>query len=182
MINLSIKTLEKYNACQDAKDWFANSKTKTLEDAYNQLIKENHLFKYQWTSWIVARLLNKNNKIKYAIYAAEQVIHIFEKQYPNDNRPREAINAIKAYLKNPTKENKEKCKIAAKAAYYAAYYAAADAAADAYCAAYYAAASAAFAASYAAAAYAAASLAGISSDEMYNKIIRYGIKLLNNNS
>ena len=147
MINLSIKKLEKYDACQIAKDWFTNSKTKTLEDAYEQLIKENHLFKYQWTSWIVARLLNKNNKIKYAIYAAEQVIHIFEKQYPNDKRPRNAIKAAKAYLKNPTKENKEKCKIAANAAAAASYAAAAYAAA-------YDAADAADAAADAAAAYA----------------------------
>ena len=61
MINLSIKKLEKYHACQDAKDWFANSKTKTLEDAYELLIKENHPKKYNWTNWIVERLLNKNN-------------------------------------------------------------------------------------------------------------------------
>ena len=167
MINLSIKKLEKYDACQDAKDWFTNSKTKTLEDAYELLIKENHPNKYNWTKWIISRLLNKDDKIKYAIYAAEQVIHIFEKQYPNDKRPRNAIKAAKAYIANPTKENKETCKIAAKAA--------ADAA-DA--AAYYA----ADAANAANAADAAASLAGISSDEMYNKIIRYGIKLLNNNS
>ena len=56
----------------------------------------------------------------YAIFAAEQVIGFFEKKYPEDKRPRKAIEAAKDYLKDPSDKN--------KAAAYAAAYAAADAA------------------------------------------------------
>ena len=87
---------------------------------------------YRWTTL---------DSVAFAIYAAEQVIKVYEDKYPNDSRPRDAIKAAKAYLKDPTKDN-------ARAAY------AADAAAYAARAAY--AADAAEAAAYAAyAAYAA---------------------------
>jgi lysyl-tRNA synthetase class I len=82
---------------------------------------------YKWT---------KRDSVELAVFAAEQVIKKYEKKYPNDDRPRKAIEAAKEWLKNPT---------AAHAAY-AAY--AADAAHAAYAAAEaaYAAAEAAYAA------------------------------------
>ena len=43
-------------------------------------------------------MLNNKNKVQYAIYAAEQVIHIFEARYPTDNRPRQAIEFAKAHV------------------------------------------------------------------------------------
>ena len=39
------------------------------------------------------------DSIALAIYAAEQVVGIFEDEYPNDPRPRDAIKAAKAYLR-----------------------------------------------------------------------------------
>ena len=68
----------------------------------------------------------------YAIYAAEQVIGIFEKKYPIDKRPRKAIEAAKAYLKRPCAETKKAAYAAAYAAYAAAYAAYAYASAAAY--------------------------------------------------
>jgi hypothetical protein len=47
---------------------------------------------YKWT---------KENSVRLAIFSAELVIDIFEKKYPSDKRPRQAIEAAKAYLKNP---------------------------------------------------------------------------------
>jgi len=96
-----------------------------------------------------AYIWKKGDSIALAIYAAELVIGVYEKKFPNDDRPRKAIEAAKAYLENPTGA----ADAAAYAAAYAAY-AAADAAA-------YAAADAADAAAYAAyaAAYAAADAA-----------------------
>ena len=38
----------------------------------------------------------------FAILCAEQVIDIYEKQYPDDNRPMKAIEAAKNYLNNPS--------------------------------------------------------------------------------
>ena len=76
---------------------------------------------YKWT---------QKDSVTLAIYAAEQVIKLYEDKYPNDSRPREAIKAAKAYLKDPSKKNKEAAADAASAAADAASapYAAADAA------------------------------------------------------
>ena len=65
---------------------------------------------------------------------AESVLHIFEKERPNDKRPREAIEGIRAYHRGEiTKEDLEDFADAADAAADAAYdaYDAADAADDA---------------------------------------------------
>ena len=69
-------------------------------------------------------------KVELAAFCAEKVIAIFESKCPDDKRPRLAIEAAKEFIKNPTDENKQRCKKAAGAAAYAAADAA-DAAADA---------------------------------------------------
>jgi hypothetical protein len=103
--------------------------------------------------WVALRLMNRKQIILATADIAESVLHLFEYKYPNDKRPREAIELAKkgkifhAYASAP----------AAYAAYVAARsaaiytsapaaYAAADAAYAAYAAAY-----AAYAAAYAAA-------------------------------
>ena len=59
----------------------------------------------------------KKDSMALAIFAAEQVIDTFEKEYPNDKRPREAIEAAKRYVENPTDENMMAAEAAAKAAW-----------------------------------------------------------------
>jgi hypothetical protein len=46
-------------------------------------------------------------KKQLVLKGAELVLPIFEKKYPNDDRPRKAIETAKAYLLNPTEENEE---------------------------------------------------------------------------
>jgi hypothetical protein len=126
------------HACDSGYQWWLdNKKPSEGIPTLKKLIKDNH---NDWANWLIVQLMNHDQKIRYAIYAAEQVINIYEKKHPNDDRPRKAIEAAKEYLKNKSVKNK-------KAAYAAA--AAADAAA-------YAAADAAYAAAAADAAYAAA--------------------------
>ena len=92
--------------------------------------------KYDWANWLIVRCMVKKQYLAYAIYAAEQVIEIYEKQYPKDDRPRKAIEAAKKYLEKPTDKNKDAAAHAADAADAAAYAAdAADAARAAYAAA-----------------------------------------------
>ena len=122
-----------------------------------------------WMIWFLRRksLLDKPTAVKFAILCANRVIGMFERKYPDDKRPRLAIEVAQRYLDDPTEENRLGAR-AADAAYAAAAaaYAAAYADAAAYAAAYaayaadaaaYAAADAADAAAYAAdaAAYAA---------------------------
>jgi hypothetical protein len=89
---------------------------------------------YEWT---------KPDSVAMAIYAAELVIGEYEKLYPDDKRPRQAIEAAKAWLNDPTEENRQAASAASSAsasAYFAAYaasaaYAAASASSAAYAAA-----------------------------------------------
>ena len=53
----------------------------------------------------LVRLMSKAQRVEWAIWFAEEVIGIFEKEHPDDSRPRDAINVAKAWLSDPTKEN-----------------------------------------------------------------------------
>ena len=111
-------------------------------------VRGKHLKQDDKQCWSEMRVVKayrweKPDSVAMAIYAAELVIGEYEKRYPDDKRPRRAIEAAKAWLENPTEENRAAAKAAASAAY--AAYAAASAA--------YAADAAASAASAAEAAY-----------------------------
>ena len=65
---------------------------------------------------------------RWAVECAKHVLPIYEKHYPNDNRPREAIDAAERYLADPSEENLKNLRDAAwDAARDAAWVAARDA-------------------------------------------------------
>ena len=167
MKKITIEWLVEKNACQDGLDWFAKQ-GKEVEPIplLNLLIKKKKL---DWANWLIVRVMEYKQYVSYAVFAAELVIDIFEKEFPDDKRPRTAIEAAKKCIENPNDENKKE---AARAAGIAAY-SAADSAAywAAYWAAYRAANSAANSA--ACAEYSAAYRAKI-----LKKILKYGIELL----
>jgi hypothetical protein len=166
--------LKENGACKEAADDWHNEKNHGTIETLNRLIKKNP----EWANWLIVRVMTKKQYIAYAVYAAEQVIELYEKKYPEDKRPRQAIKAAKLCLKNNSTKNKN------DAAAYAAY-AAAYAAYEAAYAAAYAAYAAADAAAYAAyeAAYAAADAAAyVAREKMLIKILKYGMKLLKENN
>ena len=178
--------LSKCAACSSGVLWFSGFGKSDSIGVMEGLLSESKL---DWANWLIVRLLNRKDKIRYAIFAAEQVISIFEKKRPEDKRPRLAIEAAKAVIENDTKETRAAAcaayaaaNTAALAAGDAAYAAANTAACAANTAAYvaYAAAAAMAAAwaSWAAAAMAAAWAAGAAAgEEMKEKIVRYGLEL-----
>jgi len=178
-MKLTLKILESFNACHDGKMWFAAQKSRTVKGVVDKLIAQSKL---DWANWTVSRMMNHDNKIRYAIFAAEQVLSIYEKQHPDDAHPRKAIEAAKKYLADKSEKNKNAANAAANAAYAAAY--AANTAAYAAYAAAYAANTAAYAANTAAnAAYAAANAAAYAANTaayaaMKEKIIRFGLTLI----
>ena len=128
--------LDKNNACQEAAEKFSEvfGKSGILKDIINFTIREKNNQYLQWANWLIVRKMNHNQQIKYAIYAAEQILYIFEQKYPDDDRPRNAIEAAKKHLiiKNKKLVNAAYAAYAAHAAY--AAYAAAHAAYAAYAA------------------------------------------------
>jgi hypothetical protein len=127
-------------ACREGKDWAVSVIGKGMD-----LVTMLPLFeRADWMLWLLknTEALDKVGYVRLAVVCAQSVLDIYEKKYPDDKRPRLAIDAAIRYAREPTEKNREA----------AAY---ADAA---YAAAYAAAAYAAYAAAYAAAAYAAARL------------------------
>ncbi len=61
---------------------------------------------YKWT---------KKDSVELAIYAAELVLPIWEKECPTDDRPRKAIEAAKNWLKKPCKETVKAANVASAA-------------------------------------------------------------------
>ena len=109
-----------------------------------------------WLLWLLRKVgvIDKPQAVTLAIVCAERVLTIYEQRKPGDFRPRQAIEAAKAWVENPTEKNRQ-----AAAAAAAATYASAAAASAAY-AAYAASADAAYA-TYAAAASAAAAYSSV---------------------
>ena len=178
-MKLTEEWLKENNACYVGILWFKNQEESDGIKVVLKLLSED---KFSWANWLLVRLMTHIQKVQYAVFAAEQVIDIYEKKYPEDKRPRLAIEAAKAFIKDPSDTNKN---AAANAVAYAADAANAAYAADAaaYTAAYAANAAnaaanaATYAVAYAAnaanAADAAAYVAAIK-----KQIIDYGIGLL----
>jgi len=116
--------LKEKSACKTGVDWFTAQKESSGIKVVKKLVKEKKL---DWANWLIVRIMDYKQRVQYAVFAAEQVIHIYEKKYPDDKRPRKAIEAAKKCINNPSEENKNAAYAAADAAYAAAY-AAADAA------------------------------------------------------
>ena len=164
-MKITRELLKKYSACTSGYNWFIHQNETDHEKFIDLLMNDNH---FDWANWLIVRLMNKKQKVQYAVFAAEQVIDIYEKKCPDDNRPRKAIEAAKKYIDNQTRANKD-----------ATVYTAADAYAAANAA--YAAANAADAAAYTTAVYTAAdaAYAAVNADSKLEEIIiKFGLELL----
>jgi len=174
-MNITKEKLTELHACKNSITWFEqNPGITTVEQGIALLWETDHHSKFNWSNWILSRVLNHHNQVKYAVHAAELVLPLWENEFPKDKRPHEAVNAAKVWLENPSPENTEKCRQAAKAAWAAAYATA------------WAARSAVSAAAYAAAADAAeavgwAAETALAADPTKKKeILNYGLELLQN--
>jgi hypothetical protein len=183
-MKLTKQWLKNKDACIEGYEYYLDKGETDLFKFLKLCVKDNH---FDWANWVITKKFNRVQRVKYAVFAAKKVLSIFEEKYPDDKRPRKAIEAAAKCIKNNTKKNRDAAS-AANAAAYAAAYDAADANAAAYAAyaAYDAAAAyAAYAAYDAAAAYAADANAAYAAydaaranKDLKKKIINYGIKLL----
>ena len=170
-MKISSKWLEERQACNAGKEWFRNQSATSPLVLIDALIKADKL---DWANWFIVRVMGRKQSVKYAIFAAEEVIDIYENKYPENKAPRNAIKAAKRYITTCAASTAATAAAYAAAAYAAAAYAAAFAAvADAATVAATAAADAAYASAPAPAAVKVAV-----KKQMKLKILIYGIKLL----
>ena len=169
-----------FHACKNALNAFMNiqgeilaiveCRGEFLEDEDKECFREQRVLKaYKWT---------KKDSINLAIFSAELALPNFEKEYPDDMRPRVAIEAAKKVLLKDTEKNR---KLAASAASSAALAAAYSAAFSAKSAAFLAASAALAAANSAASAASSAASAALaaSSAAAIEKIQNYFETLVN---
>ena len=120
-MKITKKWMKDHNACRDAVA--AWEERGSENDPIKIIGLAMDMNRFDWANWLIVRVITYKQYVSYAVFAAEQVIEIYEKKYPNDKRPRTAIEAAKKCIAAPTKKN--------KAAAYTAAAAAADAAAAA---------------------------------------------------
>ena len=194
---VTLKWLGKMDACSSGVVYYKTLGETNLLKILERCIEDRE---FDYANWLLVKCMDYKQSLRYAVYAAESVLYLYENAYHNDNRPRLAIEAVRAVIMSDSEKNRAAADAAAAAAADAAYdaaYAAAWAARDAaaytdddyaataagyagYAAAdaYHAAARAAYhAASAAAAAYTATDRAA-RADHM-TKILRHGIKIIN---
>ena len=177
------------NGCEGGVEWFQSNFEGWVEgkEAIQRCMEDGL---YSDANRGIVKLMAYEQYVKYAVYAAKQVLDIYEKRYPYDKSPRQTIQAAQKCIKTPSKQNKA----SAASATYAASAASADSADSVAYAAYAASATSAAYAAYAAsadsAAYAAhaayaASVAyadyAAERKKMQIKILKYGLRLLKNN-
>src|SRR3990167_4914059 len=166
-MKLTIDWLKEKLACSGGVNWFKNQKATDTVEVLRALANENRL---DWANWTIVMVMSRPQYLQYGIFAAEQVLDIFEKKCPNDLRPRNAIEAARKVLENDTIENRTAAYDSAEAASASVHdsFSSADAAAELL--------AAASSASYAncASAYDASS----ARKKMQIKILEYGISLL----
>jgi len=110
----TIAEIEQDGAAEQGK------KRRNVDELLNEAISKGA---YYDAAYALAAVMGPSQRVEWAVWSAEQVINIFEENYPGDDRPGAAINAAKSYLKNPSVGNAAKTLNAANAAAYAAVYA-----------------------------------------------------------
>ena len=77
--------LEKQNACWDGKNWYVENCPEDSIEGLETLIKNDKL---DWANWLIVRTMTYKQHVSYAVYAANEVLGIYEKKYPPSQTPR----------------------------------------------------------------------------------------------
>ena len=128
-MKITKRFINSLDPCFTLHEFWLKSKKPDLADFMLHALNENH---FKWAIWLFVRSVDKITNVKLALFSAEQVLHIFEKAYPKDNRPRLAIQATKDYIANPCKETADAVAYTTRAVASSAEVAHADAVASDY--------------------------------------------------
>jgi hypothetical protein len=116
----TIKRLEALDACEEAVEWAQDQKD------FEAIIK--NCDRGDWLFWLGGKVLSSRELAIPKAEVAETVLHLFERKFPDDDRPRKAIEAAKQYGRGEIDAAAARAARAAAADAAAAFRAASDAA------------------------------------------------------
>jgi len=129
-MKITLEQIKKLRPCKEGLAWYEENVNS--EDLITILVEIDN-YRPDWARWLFTNLMDKDQYVEVAIYSAKLVLNVFEEKYPNDERPRKAIEAAEKYLENKNDDTHDAVDAARAAAVDAARAAAVDAA---YAAAY----------------------------------------------
>ena len=91
------------NCCSSIIKFLLEDQNKTNIELNPHFKKDNY---FSWFNDNITYSMTYKQRIQYAIFAAKLVLPLFEKEHPNDNRPRQAIEAAKKCIKDPSAKNR----------------------------------------------------------------------------
>ena len=92
-MKINLKVIKELNPCSDRyNNYIKFYRDKKLTFCQFMGLKN---ITHQDKLWVAFRLMTKNNIRQAAADIAESTLHIYESKYPNDNRPRMAIEAAR---------------------------------------------------------------------------------------
>ncbi len=115
----SLEWLKEKRACREGVAWFNAQDERDEIKLLEKLMAEDH---FDWANWFIVQVMGYKQYVSYAVFAARQMLDIYEKRYLKDVRSRNTIETAEKCIESPTKKN--------KAAAYAASAAAASSAAE----------------------------------------------------
>ena len=134
-MKINQKWVKEQGACEGGTKWFNDNYSENIEGAevVEALIKDKAIAKehgsgtsLSWANWLIVRLMTRKQYLQYAVFAAEQAIHIYEKKNPSAKEMHNCIAAAKAVIENDTAENRKLAAAAWAAAGAAAWAAAGE--------------------------------------------------------
>ena len=104
--------LNKKEACIKGVKWFLAQDEMDAGRLMTKLVAEG---RGDDAFWLLENLKqSKKQSVQIAIFSAELVVENYENLYPDDDRPRKAIEAARAYLIRPNKATRDAARSAKK--------------------------------------------------------------------
>ena len=119
-INLALLLNPNHANISNPKIWEAEGKIVVEDYGKVGCFKLTTTKELSCPDWYIDDKKRRRVQVQFAVLCAESVLHIYENQYPDDNRPRKAIEAAQNYLKKPSNAAAKAANAAANAASYAA--------------------------------------------------------------
>jgi immunity protein 5 of polymorphic toxin system len=104
-LTTTLQQLKEHNACESGLETLAQSlpnHSDTTPIPLSHILESNGLGHAIWA----LRTQDKKYAVMFAVECAERVLHIFEREFPTDDRPRKALEATRNWLADPADGNK----------------------------------------------------------------------------